>query len=128
MKEQELEKQRVTMERRNNCAVKTSSSYHLHFQQNVLDSEEYITGKKNAKEERKQKRETEETLKKQLAEAKRLSAKRLSAKRRCNEHVKDFVPKWGLKLSAIEKAVWNHKVAGLNKASPHHNLVPLMGK
>ena len=113
MKEQELEKQRVTMERCNNRAAKTSSSYWLHFQQNVLDSKDYIAGKKSAKEERKQKRQTEETLKKQLSEA-----KRLGAKRRWDEHVKDFVPKRGLKPSTIEKAVWNHRVTGLNKAFP----------
>ena len=123
MKEQELQKQRATMECCNNRAAKTSSSYRLHFQQNVLDSKYYITGKKNAKEERKQKRKTKQTLKKQLAEA-----KRLSAKRRWDEHVKDFIPKRGLKPSTIEKVVWNHKVAGLNKAFPHHNLAPYMGK
>ena len=66
MKEQELEKQCATMEHRNNHAAKTSSSCWLHFQENVLDSKEYIAGKKSAKEERKQKCQSEQTLKNNL--------------------------------------------------------------
>ena len=113
LKSKEVQKQRETADARKARAMKTSSSYRLNFQKNVLESEEYMSEKKQKREERKEKRQLEQSIKQQLADT-----KRASAQRRWDEHVRDFVPRRGLKPSSIEKAIWTHKVTGLNKAFP----------